>query len=52
MEGEREGKKGWEESSPGEGWGKVSARPVTIFHTSTALIDVMAAMMDTDICNL
>lgn len=46
------GKKRRVESSPGEGWGKVSASLVTIFQTSTALIDVMTAMMNTNICNL
>lgn len=46
------GKKGWVESSSGEGCEKVSASLVTIFNTSAALIDVMTAMMDTNICNL
>lgn len=44
-------KKGREESSLGEGWGKGSTRPVTIPHTSTAFI-VMMLMMDTNLPSL
>lgn len=35
-----------QESSPCEGWGKVSAKALTVAQPSTALIDVMAAMME------
>lgn len=44
--GEKDKRKKKLQSSPCEGWGKVSARAVTVGQSSTALIDVMVVMME------